>query len=133
MSANALTRGSMQPKHAVDGAQFSGLDQLGMRDPDRIKRPLEFLLPEGKEVPQRREFRKQIVILPDVCLQQRGMIRHPVEDFRRRQPVTQHLFPEVLGNANPRDHANPPTFESAFAAEMAGTLRRATLSRDALT
>jgi hypothetical protein len=34
------------------------------------------------------------------------MIRHPVQDFRRRQPVTQHLFPEILGNPNPRDHAN---------------------------
>src|ERR1700733_13941837 len=126
MSANALTRESMQPKYAVDGAQFSGLDQLGMRDPNRIKRSLEFLLPEGKEVPQRREFRKQIVILPDVCLQQRGMIRHPVENFRRRQPITQNLFPEVFGNANPRDHANPPNCESAFAAGMAGTRDRAT-------
>ena len=111
----------MQPKHAVDGAQFSGLDQLGMRDPDRIKRPLELLLPEGKEVPQRRELRKQIVILPDVCLQQRGMIRHPVKNFRRRQPVTQHLFPEVFGNPNPRDHANPPFKECS----VAGTAGRA--------
>ncbi len=59
----------MQPEHTVDGAQFSGLDQLGVRNPDRIKRPLEFLLPEVEEILQRREFRKQIVILPDVCLQ----------------------------------------------------------------
>jgi hypothetical protein len=34
------------------------------------------------------------------------MIRHPIENFRRRQPITQHLFPEILGNPNPRDHAN---------------------------
>jgi hypothetical protein len=34
------------------------------------------------------------------------MIGHPVENFRRRQPITQHLFPEILGNPNPRDHAN---------------------------
>src|ERR1700761_4548728 len=108
MSANALTQGSMQPEHTVHGAQLGGLDQLGMRDADRIKRSLELLLPERQEILQRREAWKQIVILPDIGLQQRWMIRNPIKDFRRRQPVTQHLFPKVLGNSNPRDHANPP-------------------------
>ena len=33
------------------------------------------------------EFRKQIVILPDIGLQQRGMIRHPIEDLCRGQDM----------------------------------------------
>jgi len=36
----------------------------------------------------------------------RGMIRQAIQNLRRRQSVTQHLFPEILGNPNPRDHAN---------------------------
>src|SRR3569833_2197625 len=78
-----------------------------MRHRDCIERPFQLLLPEGKEILQSREFWKQVVVLPDIGLQQRGMIRHPVKDLRRCQPVTQHLFPKVLGNnSNPRTHAN---------------------------
>jgi hypothetical protein len=34
------------------------------------------------------------------------MIGHAIQNLRRRQPVTEHLFPEILGNPNLRDHAN---------------------------
>jgi hypothetical protein len=35
------------------------------------------------------------------------VIRHPIENLRRRQPVTEHLLPEIVGNnPNPRNHAN---------------------------
>src|SRR6516225_3922970 len=60
----------------------------------RVERTVELLLPEGEEILQRRELRKQIVILPDVGLQQRGMIRHAIEDMCRRQPVRQDLLPK---------------------------------------
>src|SRR5580698_9286334 len=59
---------SMQPEHAVDGAQFSRLDQLGVRDADRVERSVQPGLPELKKILQRRKFRKQIVTLPDVSL-----------------------------------------------------------------
>src|SRR5438270_8738441 len=36
------TRSSMQPEYAVHRAQFSGLDQLGMRDRNRVQRAFEF-------------------------------------------------------------------------------------------
>src|SRR5689334_11181710 len=97
---------SMQPEHAIDGAQFSRLDQLGMRDADGIERALELVLPELQEILERGKFRKQIVVLPDVGLQQRRVIRHPVENLCRGQPVSQRQFPKVLGNPNPRNHAN---------------------------
>ena len=59
---------SMQPEHAIDGAQFGRLDQLGMRDRDRVQRTVERFFPEGEKILQRGDFRKQIVILPDVGL-----------------------------------------------------------------
>src|SRR6266404_849335 len=96
----------VQPKDAVDGAQFGRLDQLGVRNGDGEQRAFELLLPEREKILQRREIRKQIVVLPDIGLQERGMIRHPIKNLCRRQPITQHLFPEILGNPNPRDHAN---------------------------
>src|SRR5664279_2361820 len=97
---------SVQPEHAVDGAQFGRLDQLGMGDRHGEQRSIQFFLPEREEILQRRKFREQIVILPNIGLQQRGVIRHPIKNLRRRQPVTQRQFPEVLGNPYPRDHAN---------------------------
>src|SRR5438270_7246116 len=52
----------VQPEHAVDGAQFGRLDQLGMRNGDSEQRAFELFLPEGEKVLQRREIREQIVI-----------------------------------------------------------------------
>jgi hypothetical protein len=35
------------------------------------------------------------------------MIRHPVENLRRRHSVTQQLFPEIVRNGStPQAHAN---------------------------
>jgi hypothetical protein len=48
---------SMQSEHAVDGAQFSRLDQLGMGHRDRIQRTFQLFLPEAEKILQRREFR----------------------------------------------------------------------------
>src|ERR1035437_3866283 len=101
----------MQPEYAVDGAKFGGLDQLGMGHRHGEQRSLQRFFPEAEKILQRRKFREQIVILPDVSLQQRGMIRHAIQNLRRRQPITQHLFPEILGNTNSRDHAKPPLLE----------------------
>ena len=61
---------SVQPEHAVDGAQFGRLDQLGMRNGDGEQRAFELLLPEREKILQRRKFREQILILPDIGLQQ---------------------------------------------------------------
>src|SRR6516165_2432771 len=99
--------GSVQAEHAVDGAQLSRLDQPRVCHRHPEQGAFELLLPKGEKIQQRRKFRKQIVILPDVCLQQRGMIRHPIKNLGRRKSVAQHLFPEVVGNnPNPRNHAH---------------------------
>src|SRR6185312_981936 len=89
---------SMQPEYAVDGAKLGWLNQPGMRHDHRVEGAIEFFLPKGEEILECREFRKQIVILPDIGLQQRGMIRHPIEDLCRGQPVPQDLLPKIIGN-----------------------------------
>ena len=97
----------MQAEHAVDVTQLSGLDQPRMDNGDLEQRAFQLLLPEVQKILQHRKFRKQIVVLPDIGLLQRRMIRHPIENLRRRQPITQRLLSEVVGNdPNPRHHAN---------------------------
>src|SRR4051794_27292283 len=51
---------SVQPEHALDGAQFGRLDELAMRYRDREQRTVERFFPKAKEISQRREFRKKI-------------------------------------------------------------------------
>src|SRR5215203_5444700 len=61
---------SMQPEHAIHRAQLGGLDQLGMRHRHGEQWAIELLLPEGEKILERRKFWKQIVVLPDIGLQQ---------------------------------------------------------------
>src|ERR1043166_5748594 len=93
---------------AIDGAKLGWLNQPGMRHDHRVEGAIELFLPKGEEILECREFRKQIVILPDIGLQQRGMIRHPIEDLCRGQPVPQDLLPKIIGN-----HAKLHSFHAA--------------------
>src|SRR5258708_10643658 len=52
---------SMQPEHAVDGAQFGGLDQLGMRAGDGRQMAFKLLVAEREKVPPRRAMCEQIL------------------------------------------------------------------------
>src|SRR6266705_6765433 len=74
-----------------------------MRDRDRVQRPLELLQPEGEEAVEDRELGAQIVVLPHVGLQQRGMIGHPVENVGRGEPVALELPSKVTCR-----HVGPP-------------------------
>ena len=40
----------MQPKYAIEGVQFGGLDKFRMRDGDCEERTLERFFPEGEEI-----------------------------------------------------------------------------------
>jgi hypothetical protein len=68
----------VQPEFAVHRFEPGGLDQLAMRDAHRMQRALELLLPEGQEAVQFGKFGEQIVVLPDIGLQQPAMIGPPV-------------------------------------------------------
>src|SRR4051794_13694146 len=70
-----------------------------MRHRDRVQRSLEFVQPESEEFVEHRKLRAKIVVLPDIGLQQRGVIRQAVENVSCRQPVALDLTPEIV-----RDH-----------------------------
>ena len=65
----------MQPELAVDRTDLGRLDQPGMRHGDRVQRALQGLQPEIEEFVERWKYRTEIVILPDIALQQPGVIR----------------------------------------------------------
>ena len=66
-----------------------------MRHRDRVQWSFQLLLPERQETLQFGEVRAEIVVLPDIALQQPGMIRAPVEDMGGSQPVAGDLLLKV--------------------------------------
>ena len=85
----------MKAEQAVGRVDFSGFDQAGVRDRHRMEDSFERFLPERQKSLQFREFRAEVVFLPDVGLEQPRMIRTPLQDVRGRQAVTLHLTAEV--------------------------------------
>lgn len=64
-----------------------------LREPDRMQRAFDLVLPEFDELEEPRIIRCQIVILPDERVENTGVIGHPVEHLRRGQPVAaKHQF-----------------------------------------
>ena len=59
-------------------AEFPVDYQFAMRNAHRMQRALELLLPEGQEAVQFGKFGEQIVVLPDIGLEQPAMIGAPV-------------------------------------------------------
>jgi hypothetical protein len=57
-----------------------------------MQRAFELFLPEREEALQLGKFGEQIVILPDVGLQQPAVIGTPIQNVRRRQAITTDLF-----------------------------------------
>jgi hypothetical protein len=90
----------MQHELAVDRLHFGRLDQLGMRDFDRIKRTFQLGLPEFEKLLQLGKLREKIVGLPDIRLQQPAVIGAAVENMRRRQA---NLPVPALGIASQND------------------------------
>src|SRR5437868_15001413 len=70
----------------------------------RMKGAIELLLPEREETLEHWEVGAEVVILPDIGLQQPGVIRTTIEDARGGQPVAPDLALEVF-----RDHECPPS------------------------
>src|SRR5215475_1953003 len=90
---------SVQAELAVDGAHLGRLDQARMGDRHRMQRALERALPEQQELLQHRERRTEVVFLPDVALQQPGMVRAPIEDMRGGETVALELLHEIRRSA----------------------------------
>src|SRR5215813_9272577 len=106
----------MQTEFAADRAQLRGLDQPRVGDGDGVERPLELLQPKRQKTVQHRKARAQVVVLPDVSLQQGRMIGEPVEDLRRGEAVTFELTAEIPGRSSKslRCHGCPPIRTSSL-------------------
>src|SRR6266581_507279 len=75
VAIRAPRENSMQPEFPVQRPELRRLDQLAVRDTNGVQRSLKLLPPEGEEAMQFGKFGEQIIVLPDVGLQQPAMIR----------------------------------------------------------
>src|SRR5258708_9165498 len=87
----------MQAKFAVDRAQLGRLDQARVRDDHRVQRSLELFEPERQKPIEHRKPRTEVVVLPDIRLQERRMIGQSIENLRGREAVALDLAAEVCG------------------------------------
>src|SRR5689334_9640015 len=87
---------SVQSEFAADRLELRRLDQLAVSHLHGMQWPLKLFLPEREKTLQLRKLGEQIVILPDVGLQQPAMIGTPVQDVGGRQAITTDLFTEIL-------------------------------------
>ena len=88
---------SMQSEFAASIALSSaGLISLQCATRTEWSGPSSFSCQEVKEAVQLGKFGEQIVVLPDVGLQQPAMIGSPIQNVRGRQAVATDLVAEIL-------------------------------------
>jgi len=85
----------MKPKFGVEGLDFSRLDEPRVADAHTMEGAVELLPPKGQKLHQRRKFWCNIVVLPDIGLQETRVIRQPIKNFRRSQTVACQLLEEI--------------------------------------
>src|SRR5690625_5287232 len=81
----------MNCQFVIGEPELGRADKGGMRQPDRVDRPLQLSRPEIEEFSQFGETGGDIVILPEKSLKDAFRIRHPIEDLGRRQRITGKL------------------------------------------
>ena len=77
----------MEAPLGSDIAQPRGRHEPGLRHPDGGQRPLQIMRPEIQELDQFGIAWRQVVVLPDIGLQNVTEVRHVVGDFRRSSVV----------------------------------------------
>jgi hypothetical protein len=73
----------MKPENAIRCFDLDRFDEVGMRNRDRMQDTFERFPPKLQKTLQLREIWVEVVVLPDVALQQPGMVRAPIQDVRR--------------------------------------------------
>src|SRR5271170_3921743 len=112
--AGLASHRSVQPEFRADCLKFRRLDQARVGDGDRVQQALELARPEIQEFLQLGKMGMQVVLLPNEILQNPGMVRHVVEDARRRQAVPFELAAEVgAGHADSPDSVSDGVISNA--------------------
>ena len=83
--------GLMQVEAGVGDLQARDLEQAAGADLDRVQAAYQVALPEVEESSQDGEMRRQVVVLPEVGLEQGWMVGQMVENLCRGEPVTLKL------------------------------------------
>jgi len=96
--------GLMKPPFASARKDFCGFEESGVREGDSVKRSVEGVSPEIEKPAKHGKVRRQIVVLPNIGLQDRRMIWHSVENSGRRQAVTLQLPINGIWLAHYRPH-----------------------------
>ena len=68
-------------------AELGWWHQFGTGDTDGVQAAVQVILPEPKKPHQHRKPGRHVLVLPDIALQQGGMIGAVIDDLRRRQPI----------------------------------------------
>src|SRR5690606_15253506 len=97
-------RTSMDSDDPVDRREFGRPDQARMCNLHRVQGAVQFRPPEIEKPDQDRKIRGDVVLLPDIGLQQARVVWHTIEDLGRRQTVAFELFHEIRRNR----HGAPP-------------------------
>src|SRR5438067_8609290 len=86
---------SIQQKLTVECPDLGRLDELCMTDHHAMQRPIELLLPESQEFDQNRELRCNVVVLPDVGLQQARIVGQMIKNARGGEAIAGKLLNEI--------------------------------------
>src|SRR5262249_9115024 len=82
---SAPTADSVQSELALDEVELLQHDEPPAGNTQTVERPIEIGDPVVQEVHELRELRGQVVILPDVALQQSWVVWQSIQDFCRGQ------------------------------------------------
>ena len=86
----------MHPELPDHIAPLARPDQLAMGESHRMQRAVDPFLPELDEFQHLRTVRRQIVVLPDEAVDHIPLIRNPVEQFGRGQPIALQHYPGLF-------------------------------------
>lgn len=78
---------SVQTKHAIHGLPLRRPDELIVCDTHRVESALQLPLPVLQKRFEAWEYRRQVVLLPDIQLQKFGMIGNTVMDLRGGEAI----------------------------------------------
>jgi hypothetical protein len=83
------------------------LDDAGISDADRLQRPFKIMAPEVEEFAQSSKVRCDVVVLPDVGLENAAEVRQAIGNLSRCETPAAKLFFEIVINS-PAVHARTP-------------------------
>ena len=72
---------SVQPELAANKPKFLWRDEPPVGNTHSVERPIEIGRPIVQEIDELRKFRRHVIVLPDVALQQLRVVRQAIEDF----------------------------------------------------